>query len=173
MSLARTTRNRILIVLCVAVLLTGGAIGTYVIRKQRVRAQYMAWREEGMQAAKSADNEKAVDLLGRYIRRYPEDVDALVEYVRVRPLVKSPDRAQLRDTMMVLRHLLTLRPDLAEQRKALLRMYADYGYASEAIVTAEKLLETNKDDAEVVGIRATALARVRRIDDARAAAGTR
>jgi len=58
-----------------------------------------------------------------------------VTYARIRPLVKAPDRQHLRDTMLVLRHLLALRPEMTEQRRALLRLYADYGYASEAVVT--------------------------------------
>jgi tetratricopeptide (TPR) repeat protein len=170
MSLSRTTKKRLLIVLCCGLLLVGAAGGAYVVRKQRVRAEYAGYRTEGLAAAKSADNEKAVDLLGKYLRRYPEDTDVLVEYVRVRPLVKSPDRAHLRDTMLVLRHLLTLHPEMAEQRRALLRMYADFGYASEAVVTADKLLEATPDDAEILGIKATSLARMRRSGEALAAA---
>ncbi|MDB5323380.1 MAG: hypothetical protein JWN40_5011 [Phycisphaerales bacterium] len=170
MSLKKTTRKRLLIVVCLCILLVAGSTGLYVVRKQRIHAQFMGWRAEGMQAAKQSENDKAVDLLGRYLRRYPEDVDVLVEYVRVRPMVKSPERQHLRDTMTALRHLLTLRPDLYDQRKALLKLYGDYGYASEAVVTADKLLESNLNDAEVVGIRANALARVRRIPEALAAA---
>ena len=72
--------------------------------------------------------------------------------------------------MLVLRHLLTLHPEMAEQRRTLLRMYADFGYASEAVTTADKLLEATPDDAEILGIRATSLARMRRLADALTAA---
>ncbi len=173
MSVSKTTTKRLLLVLSCVLLLAGIGGGAYTIRKQRVRAQFLAWREEGMRAAASgAELDKAVDLLGRYLRRYPEDVDALVEYARVRPLVKSQDRQYLRDTMLVLRHLLTLRPDMMEQRRALLRLYGDFGYASEAVATADKILEAQPKDPEVLGIRATSLARMRRLDDAYRAAKT-
>jgi lipopolysaccharide biosynthesis regulator YciM len=166
MSLSKTTKKRLLVVVCCGALLVGGGLGAYAVRKHRVRVQYAAYRADGLQAAKAADNAKAVELLGTYLRRYPEDVEALVEYARVRPLVKAPDRQHLRDTMVVLRHLLTLRPDMAEQRRTLLRMYADYGYAAEAVATADKLLEATPDDAEILGIKATSLARMRRLGEA-------
>jgi tetratricopeptide (TPR) repeat protein len=170
MKLLKTTKGRLLLVLVCGLLLGGGGAGAYAFRQHRVRAQYMGWRAEGMQAVAAADNEKAVDLLGRFLRRYPEDVDALVAYARIRPLVKEPNRQHLQDTMVVLRHLLSLRPEMQEQRRALLRMYGDYGYAAEAVVTADKLLETTPKDPEVLGIRAKSLARMRRLGDALQAA---
>src|SRR5258706_6885197 len=163
MSLLGTSKRRLLAVLACGLMLAGGGAGVYAFRQHRVRAQYMAWRNEGMQAAWESDNETAVELLGRYVRRYPEDVDVLVTYARIRSLVKAPDRQHVRDTMLVLRHLLALRPDMTEQRRALLRLYADYGYASEALVTADKVLESNETDVEALGIRATSLARMRRL----------
>src|SRR5258706_12603183 len=127
MSLLGTTKRRLLAVLACGLMLAGGGAGVYAFRQHRVRAQYMAWRNEGMQAAWESDNETAVELLGRYVRRYPEDVDVLVTYARIRPLVKAPDRQHLRDTMLVLRHLLALRPDMTEQRRALLRLFWEFG----------------------------------------------
>jgi tetratricopeptide (TPR) repeat protein len=169
MKLLKTTKGRLILVLLVAMVLGGVGTGAYVIRKQRVRAQFMAWRAEGMAVA-GKDNVKAVDLLGRYLRRYPQDVDVLVEYVKIRPLVKEPNRQHLQDTMVVLRHLLTLRPEMQEQRLSLLRMYADYGYPADAVVTADKLLEKTPKDPEILKIRASALARMRRLADALKAA---
>jgi tetratricopeptide (TPR) repeat protein len=171
MKLLKTTKGRLILVLGCALLLAGGGATAYLIRKQHVRAQFMAWRAEGMSVAKAGnDNAKAVDLLGRYLSRYPEDVDVLVEYVRIRPLVKEPNRQHLQDTMRVLQHLLMLRPDMQEQRRTLLKMYGDYGYPAEAVVTADKLLESNPKDPEALGIRAKALARMRRLGDALKAA---
>jgi len=171
MKLLKTTKGRLILVLGCALLLAGGGATAYLIRKQHVRAQFMAWRAEGMAAAKAGDdNAKAVDLLGRYLRRYPEDVDVLVEYARIRPLVKEPNRQHLRDTMVVLQHLLMLRPDMQEQRRALLRLYSDYGNPAEAVVTADKVLERDPKDPETLGIRAKALARMRRLGEALTAA---
>lgn len=163
MRLTKTTKRRFLIVLGLGILLIGGGLGWYGVRRHRIQAQFMAWRDEGMQAAKQSENDKAVELLGNYLRRYPDDVEVLVEYARVRPLVKSPQRQHLRDTMTVLRHLLALSPDKYEQRKTLLKLYADYGYGSEAVVTAEELLGTNPADSEVQGIKATTLGRMREV----------
>jgi tetratricopeptide (TPR) repeat protein len=170
MSLLGTTKRRLLAVLACGLMLAGGGAGVYAFRQHRVRAQYMAWRSEGMQAAVASDNETAVELLGRYVRRYPEDVDVLVTYARIRPLVKAPDRQHLRDTMLVLRHLLALHPELTEQRRALLRLYADSGYASEAVVTADMVLKSSPKDVEALEIRATSLARKRQLSEALEAA---
>lgn len=151
---------------------TAGGI-FYYVRKAQIRNQYAGWRSEGLAAASKNDYAQAIDYLGRYIRRYPDDDEILIEYVRVRT-ESTPlgNRSTLRDVTTVLKHLLQLRPDLQPQRRQLLQIYSDYGYTTETLELADNVLKSAPDDAAIHGMRCKALARLNRHADALESART-
>jgi tetratricopeptide (TPR) repeat protein len=163
----KTFRKQRLLVLAIAVgSLTAGAAGLYSYRKHAVKQQYAAWCEEGMQAAQRGDASVAVQRLEAYLGRYPEDVEALVAYAHARPLVTMPKGGHLAATIRTLRYLLKLEPGRLEQRKALCELYAKTGYVTETVDTADQILGVDPNDPKIVGLRAAALTRLKRNEEA-------
>ena len=154
--------RRLLVLAIGFALLCGGAGGFYVYRKSRIRRQYEQIKAQGLAAAAEGNNEQAVGLLHTYLQRQPNDVDALVAYVHVRPLVPEPKNQQIPETINVLRHLLNLPHQegrIAEKRQ-LLDLYVRTRYWTEAESLAQELLPEGtapgKDDAPIVAARTAA-----------------
>jgi tetratricopeptide (TPR) repeat protein len=139
----RSKLIRRLLVLAVGfTLLLGGAGGFYFYRKARINRQYAEYKTQGLAAAAQGKNQQAVDLLQLYLTRKPDDVDALIAYVRARPLVPLPNNQHIANTIYVLRHLLKL-PEgdkIVAQKRQLLDLYVQMHYWTEAELLAEKLL---------------------------------
>ena len=119
-----------------------------------------------MRAASSGDYETAVNRLGVYLGRYPNDVQAIVEYAHCRPLVESPNNQHLADTIRALRFLLRLEPARLDEQRQLMRLYQQTGYITEAIDTANAVLSLKANDAEAYGVIANSLVRLRRFPEA-------
>jgi predicted Zn-dependent protease len=158
--------RRVLILLTCTAALCCAATGFYVHRKYKIRAQYAAWREEGMAAAHAGDHAKVVERLLTYLGRYPEDVEVLIEYARSRPLVELPKNQHIADTIRALRYLVKVRPDLVNQHRELLGYYAQTGYVSEAIDSANALLKKVPNDPQALAVKTNALMRLRRFPEA-------
>lgn len=166
---------RIVVLATVLALGVGGFAGFVVYRKARIRAQYMRLRAEGIAAAGSGDARRAVDLLASYLYRYPDDADALSQYVAaqssyIRALTAPDKRSEkldhIRSNVSALRHLIKLpnRNDAQRtaDRRQLLDIYVQVGAWSEALDLADVLLPEGKTpdkaDVPVLAGRTKALA---------------
>lgn len=160
---------RLTVLASVAALILSGAAGFYVYRKARVRAQYFRWRADGMAAAGRGDAQTAVDLLGQYLQRYPDDSEALAQFAHVRTRV-GPPIERIRTTINVLRHLLKLEPRRREERQQLLDLYVQVHYWAEAKDCAELLLSKDRpptgDDVPALAGRTRALIGLKQYSEA-------
>ena len=103
MSIRRKTRNRILLLLSLAVVGTGALGGAYFVRRAILNASAMRDREAGMASVKAEDYAKGLQELGNYLARFanrPEAqesryADALFNYALSRQMVEEPKRAHL------------------------------------------------------------------------------
>ncbi len=159
-------RNRLLLV--AAVFLTGIVVlgGGYAYRTRRVAAQFRLWRAEGLAAHAAGNRPVALDLLGRYLARHPDDEPALIAYAADRPLVEEPNNLHLVQAVQALRSLLNLDPGLVPQQRQLLRLYEQTGYTTEALGLADKILATAPADPDALAARTAALVRTHRLNDA-------
>ena len=164
--------NRLLVVagvlggLC---LLLGGA---YLYRVHHVNVAFRKMRAQGLAAHARGDRATAVDLLGQYLARDPNDLPALIAYSKDRPLVHSADGQNLVQAIQSLRYALRLDPSLSEQQREVMELYVRTGFATEAMESADKLLQTNPRDAEALSTRTTSLVRLHRLPEALTAAAT-
>lgn len=170
MPLNRKFRRRMTILLLGACVLASGSGGFYLWRMRHIRRQFQEFRNQGIAAARVGDNVKAIDLLHRYLIRYPDDVEALSTYARVRPLVEEPGGSQISETVLVLRHLLQLDPHRIDDRRYLLSLYIETRYATEALQTCDSLLPAAKtfgpEDVPALSGRTNALIWLNRFDQA-------
>lgn len=168
-------RKRLLIVATIAVLAVGSVGGLWVHRKYATRQEYAGYRAQGLQLAQSADPaapeaQEALELLSKYIRRTPGDVEVLKAYAKLRQQVELPRSQHLLESMKILQHLLRVDPSQTEARRELLRLYARTGFNTEALELSGQVLLDTPDDAEAAGFKAQALQRLRREPDALEAA---
>jgi len=120
-----------------------------------------------MAAFEKGDYFSALHALGTYINRSDDpDVEALYKYSQARQKVEEPRAKHLLQAAGTLRRLLRLKPDHVEARRDLLDLYVRLGYSTEAIETADNILENHQDDLQALRAKAIALARLRKLDEA-------
>src|SRR5689334_16846104 len=136
------------IVLVIVGIASVGIAGLWFVRKYQLRREYAAYKRQGLQLAQSGDRAAALELLGKYIRRYPADSEALIAYADARERVELPRQAHLVETMQILRHLLSIDPNHPPQRRELLELYTRMGFTTEAMETAELILQQSPADPE-------------------------
>lgn len=140
MAMKSKLMRRLLILATAFTVLVAGAGSFYVYRKAKVFHQYTQWKAQGLADAAQGKNEEAIDLLARYLQRYPDDIDSLAQFARVRPLVPLPKDQQIPPTIYVLRHLLKLDPSRTVEKRQLLTLYVRTHYWTEADALAGELL---------------------------------
>jgi tetratricopeptide (TPR) repeat protein len=166
MSLKARARNR-LILLLVGLFLIAGAGGGYVAwRHIKTERTYASIRERGMAAAAAGEDQKVVDFLSTYLRRYPNDVDAMAAYAHSRPKIHQANGEELADTQRVLRNLLRLAPDRVAERRQLMLIYFQFGMMTEAKEQADNVLATAPDDADATDVKIGALMSLHTFDQA-------
>jgi tetratricopeptide (TPR) repeat protein len=164
LSIKAKKRLRLLVIVGLAALVTLG--GVYAARKFQIRRTYARYRAEGMQAVASGKFEAALEPLGKYVGRNPGDVEALIAYANARRAIPLPKGAHLAQTAQALRVVLRVDPNRIDQKRELLKLYADSGLAAEALEVAGDLLSSDPDDTEALRQRSLALIASRRLDDA-------
>jgi tetratricopeptide (TPR) repeat protein len=161
-----SAKSRILILIIGLLCFVLMAGGLYLFRRERNLAQITRWRAEGLEALSRRDYPTAIDKLTLYLGSKPQDVEALAAYVEARPHVEDPHFQQLTDTVRALRYLLQLDPARQAQRRQLLDLYEQLNMHTEAVDTADTLLEADKNDTHALQIKAQALAEMRKYADA-------
>ncbi|MEN8152338.1 MAG: hypothetical protein ABFS86_21145, partial [Planctomycetota bacterium] len=76
----KKTKRRLLILLALGLAFIVAAGGAYAYRKHRIAKGYEQDRAAGLAAYERKDYAAAVNRLGRYIRRFQDDVDVLRAY---------------------------------------------------------------------------------------------
>jgi tetratricopeptide (TPR) repeat protein len=166
MSKQAKTRRRLFFLLSVTlalvILIGGGALfRLYWIQRRALQA-----RAQGLTAMARSDYPTALDQLGRYLSRHPDDAEILLPYAKARRLVEEPDNRHLGEAMACFRRVLELRPGLAEAQRSLLEIYLQIGYNTEAIALADTILTKSPADTEALHIKVLALMRMQRLEQA-------
>lgn len=144
MSLKTRSRKRVLFLVAALALAIATAGSFYGYRKLQIRRQYARMLADGLAAAEAGNNQQALDLLGTYLQRYPDRIEALAQYGRIRPLIPLPKGEHIRDSIYVLRHLLKLDSARPDAQKELLHLYVQTHYWSEALALADAVIPPGK-----------------------------
>jgi Tfp pilus assembly protein PilF len=133
--------RRILLLASVLVVAVVGLLGLHKVRQHRIHLKCVAWRAEGLAAAKRGDFPNAVEQLQQYLHYHAADREALIEYIRVRPQVPAANGGHYGDTINAIRYLLGLEPGRIDARRQLLDLYMKVHYLTEARDVARHLIE--------------------------------
>jgi predicted Zn-dependent protease len=167
---SRVNPRRLKLLLIIALVGVLGLGSAYAWRKHRSRVFFADLRVRGLAAAGAGNDLDAIRALEPYLPRHPDDVDALVAYVKCRPNVPA-DGEETSYTIVALRHLLRIQPDRIPERRQLLGLYLKSRYYAEAADSAKLLLETYHDqDPQTKRGQALALTLLQKYIDAEGAA---
>ncbi len=164
--LPASTGGRIVVVVAL-LLFVGGALGgfaAYRIHEARDRAK--EWRRTGMEAYQAGNYGEAVSNLRRYVSEHPNDVQAVYAYARARLEVAEPSGSHLYRALGALRRVVEAKPEHEAARRRLLKLYLRVGSASQALEAVEPLLEKHPDDPLALRVKAVALKRAGRLQEA-------
>lgn len=175
MSVRVKTKRRLTFVVLFCALLFVLAAVAYLQRSRQISRRLAVVRAEGAAALEAGNYEVALHKIGSYVQRYGSDADALYEYAQAREKVPEPNSRHIGQSIALYRQFLSLRPTHLEARRRLLTLYVEFGFNQEAIETAVAIDPTAatpgaSSDPDVLRAQATALARLRRYDDAYKAA---
>jgi lipopolysaccharide biosynthesis regulator YciM len=154
-----------------AIMLAVTAIGSfYVYRQRKLHDRYAHMRIVGLEAARRGDDAIAIENLGYYLQRNPNDADVLLAYAQSRPRVPGLKNEHLRDTILALRSLLRIQPERTTERLALIELYFRTGYLTEVVdnanyITARSPRES-ADYLQALGKKVIAFSRLRRFKEA-------
>ena len=161
MNMKPKTRRRLLLLAAIVVVIGAGAFGFIVVRRWQIDKRLTQWRTTGIEAYEAGDNAKALNNLGRYLKRTDEDPEALLAYAKVRAAVHEADGSHVFGAIRQYQRYLKFKPDDREARLALLKLYNAARYSVEARDTAQTLLppidQTTAADLEVLREEAVAL----------------
>jgi len=151
----------IIVVLCGLVF---GAAGAYVGGRLMMKQRVLAWKTDGIAASIAGDNERAATLLERYVRRHPDDKDALRLYIKSRELAELPNV----DTLAALRLLVSEEKDFnIDDQRHLLELYTKLEHRPEAVDVATAILaETSNGDVRALELKTEVLTKLLRFREA-------
>ena len=174
MSMRPKSRRRLLllftVVFCICVV-----TGTFaILRIVHLRHVAQKGRLAGLEAIEQQDYPRALQQLGLYLSRNPEDVDVLLLYAKARENVEQPNGQHLGQAIALYQRALQLRPGTPQAREHLLELYPAVGFNTETIALADNILAEVKDvsaDAHAQIVHAlqskvVAQMRMQRLDDA-------
>ena len=164
------TARRLALLAGVFVLGAGAFVGLVLVRGAQNARIEASLREDGMAAHDAGDDAAALLTLGRYLRRVPDDADALLAYARSREAIEESDGRHLREATGVYQRYTVLRPDDQEAKLALVRLYNRTGYFLEASRNARDarprdLADAAGADADMLFEEAVAMIGLGRLDD--------
>jgi tetratricopeptide (TPR) repeat protein len=152
--------------LCVAL----GVPAAYFGGRRLLVRRIQSWRQEGFAAAAAGDKARAADVLLRYLKRRPGDVEALRRYAGVREAVEMPDGRHLTEAVGALQLLLGEEPESLDDRRHLLELYVRLERRPEALDTAEAILRRAPGDVRTAELKTEVLLKSGRDREALAAA---
>lgn len=162
---SKTKRRLTALAICfLALLVVLG--GLYFVRKQRLAVEARHNREAGMAYAKSGKYADAVEKLSKYLRRVPDDPEALYTFALAQEKVELPQGGHIINSIRILSHLLEVQPDNADAQHELLKLYTMVGFGKEAIDLADRVLKREPKNVEALRDKAVALFRTNKVNDA-------
>jgi tetratricopeptide (TPR) repeat protein len=111
-----------------------------------LRRAAQAGRTAGLTAFAQQDYPTALVQLGKYLSRYPNDVDILLPYAQAREHVVESNGSHLGQAISLMLRVLELRPGLIEAQRDLLDLYVAVGRNTEAIALADQILSRKSDN---------------------------
>src|ERR1041384_287061 len=115
--------RRLIVLFIVVLLLTGGGMAAYVHRMRLIERDLAHGRDEGLSALQAEDYPAAMQKLGAYLKRHPDNVNALYGYAQARQKVEESGGRHLIQAIDMLRRALELDPDRHDARLNLLDLY--------------------------------------------------
>jgi hypothetical protein len=110
MKMKPKTFRRLVLLGVLLTLVVGGFAAAVVIRKHRMNARITESREAGFKAVAAKDHAQTLERLGSYLRRRPEDAEALLAYARARRAVEDRAGRHLVEAAAVYQRYLALNP---------------------------------------------------------------
>ena len=150
MNVKLKSRRRLAAVSTVALVVILAGATAYLLRVRQLSARARRALAEGTAALNDARYYDALQNIGVYVQRHPDDADALYEYALAREHVEQPNGKHLLDAASFYSRALSIRPDLEPARRGLLALYLKIGFNSEAKSTAEMLLSKRPGDQEAL-----------------------
>jgi predicted Zn-dependent protease len=162
---------RRLVFLAVSLLVLGGLVGgAIVVKRQMTQRDLERAREQGLALHRAGEHGAAIPLLGRYIRAHQDDHEALLAFGLSRKEVEMPNARHIRGAISALRAAADLEPAHLPTLEALLDIYAQAGFLTELVDTADRVLRVDPSNEKALTLRAVALINLGRAEDAVAAA---
>ena len=172
--MARPTKRKFrrwrLLLLAVGLCVALGAPTAYLGGRRLLVRRIQSWRQEGFAAAAAGDKARAADVLLRYLKRRPGDVEALRRYAEVREAVEMPNGRHLTEAVGALQLLLGEEPESLDDRRHLLELYVRLDRRPEALDTAEAILRRAPGDVRTAELKTEVLLKGGRDREALAAA---
>jgi tetratricopeptide (TPR) repeat protein len=143
------------------VLVVAGAIllpVAYQTARHLLWQRVLGWRRDGLAAAKANDVATATDLLERYLKRDPRDLEVLEVYAHCLEQKELAGAQNAVQTISTLRIILELDPTRLDDRRHLLDLYVRMDRRPEAMDMADAILAKLPKDARTLGIKTQLLA---------------
>lgn len=170
MRIRTKTRKRLTILFAITVAVGAIGAGAYVWRVNQLKQRVEENRTQGLAYLEQGDVYHAMHYIGRYLKRETDDAELLFTYAKLRLQVREGRNEHYTQAASVLRRVVELQPDHLEATHLLLETYLKIGMSTEAVDTADRLLAKRADDPVALRVKATALFRLRKFDEALVAA---
>jgi tetratricopeptide (TPR) repeat protein len=152
----RTKRRLRWFVIAMLMLGIGGA-AAYFVRDRQLEQRAVAGRDEGLRLLQGGDYFHAMHKIGPYVRRHPDDVEALLAYARARVQVVEPTGRHISEALGIFRRALSLNPHHVSGAESLLRLYEQCRFWTESLQLCKDLLAIDPKNHVALECRANAL----------------
>jgi predicted Zn-dependent protease len=157
MSLRDRTRKRLRwFVIGLVVLIVVGAAG-YVLRNRQLDKRAIASRDAGLKELAAGDYFHALNDIGRYVQRHPDDAKTLYSYAQAREQVPAPDNRHIHDAMSLYRRVISLDPKNTGACESLLKLYTRTGMFAEAQALSQDVIKSDPGNRQAMKAHAVAL----------------
>jgi tetratricopeptide (TPR) repeat protein len=166
MRLTGRGKRRLLIVLAIAAVpMLGGVafVGMRDVYRSRLVIQS---RQNGLEAYRSGDYQKAMSELGYALSRNPDDAECLLAIADSRSRVFDVNSRHLIAAARIYHAVLKIDQSNLEALNRLLELYKRLGYRAEMIGIADRILAVAPDHSQAWAIKATAALHARRFNEA-------
>lgn len=160
------TKQRLVIVLVVFIVLAGAAVGLVAMRRAQIAEIDPLLREKGMAAAEQRDWPATLDHLSKYMARNKDDVQVLFTFADARRRIELPKGKHLGEAIGLLQRAHTVEPDNQKVNDLLLELYRMVGFNTETVELTDQMLEADPEHPEALWYRALALNQLRRPEEA-------
>ena len=157
------TKQKLILLGFIFAVLASGVGGAIAYKNYKAKARAEAWFKEGNLAAEKGDYVTAIEKLRPYVVGNPNDLATLEKFSALRQKVKTPEHAEITETMWALKILVKARPEDIKSRRMLAGIFFDLQYDTEAeqqhTIIAEK---TNWTDVDAMRKLSTSLGRLKK-----------